>query len=113
MATCSGQAIFLLDEDYAPGYVTVSLPYEFLPLPAVGETGIALDRGGAELCPAEVVRVQKSPATDGTVVLTMKIPVFRNTSAFGCSTISESEKCKNMPSLKTIAPLLQKANWEP
>ena len=74
MATCSGQAIFLLDEDYAPGYVTVSLPYEFLPLPAVGETGIALDRGGAELCPAEVVRVQNSPATDGTVVLTMKIP---------------------------------------
>lgn len=59
-----------------PGYVTVSLPYEFLPLPAVGETGIALDRGGAELCPAEVVRVQKSPATDGTVVLTMKIPVL-------------------------------------
>ncbi|MFR5028292.1 MAG: ferredoxin family protein [Coprococcus sp.] len=30
VASCSGQAIFLVDEDTGDGYGTVTLPYEFL-----------------------------------------------------------------------------------
>lgn len=75
VASCSGQAIFLLDEDYAPGYASVGLPYEFLPLPAAGEKGTALGRDGKPVCQAEVISVRTAPAMDKTAVLTMKVPV--------------------------------------
>ena len=37
VASCSGQAIFLVDEDCGDGTATVTLPYEFLPLPEEGK----------------------------------------------------------------------------
>ena len=42
VASCSGQAIFLVDETYEPGFATVTLPYEFLPLPEKGEKGYGM-----------------------------------------------------------------------
>ena len=75
VASCSGQAIFLVDETYEEGYATVSLPYEFLPLPQEGDFGHALDRSGAVVCDAEVVSVKSAKAMDKTNVLTMKVPV--------------------------------------
>lgn len=75
VASCSGQAIFLIDEDYEPGYATVGLPYEFLPLPEVGAKGTALGRDGKPVCEAEVVSVRTAPVMDKTVILAMKVPV--------------------------------------
>ena len=75
VAACSGQAIFLVNEDYENGYASVTLPYEFLPLPEKGERGWALDRSGSKVCTAEVVKVQTSPAFDCTNLLTIKVPV--------------------------------------
>lgn len=75
VAFCSGQAIFLINEDYETGYATVGIPYEFLPLPKKGDKGIALSRSGAEVCEAEVVSVVTSSVMDKTSVLTMKVPV--------------------------------------
>ncbi len=75
VASCSGQAIFLIDEEYEPGYATVGLPYEFLPLPEVGAKGTALGRDGKPVCEAEVVSVRTAPVMDKTVILTMKVPV--------------------------------------
>ena len=46
VASCSGQAIFLVNEDIGDGYASVTLPYEFLPLPEAGEKGVALGRDG-------------------------------------------------------------------
>lgn len=46
VASCSGQAIFLVDEDTGDGYGTVTLPYEFLPIPEKGTKGVALGRDG-------------------------------------------------------------------
>ena len=74
VASCSGQAIFLVDESSEPGFATITIPYEFLPLPQSGDKGMALDRGGAPLCEAEVVRVRTSPAFDHTALLTMRVP---------------------------------------
>ena len=74
VAACSGQAIFLVDETYAPGYAAVTLPYEFLPLPRVGERGAGLDRSGQPVCPAEVVDVRTAKAFDHTALLTIKVP---------------------------------------
>jgi thioredoxin reductase/Fe-S-cluster-containing hydrogenase component 2 len=75
VASCSGQAIFLINEDYEPGYAQVVIPYEFLPLPAKGYQGKALDRSGSVICDAEVLEVKSSPAFDHTNLLTMKVPL--------------------------------------
>ena len=74
VASCSGQAIFLVDEDTGDGYGTVTLPYEFLPLPEAGEKGIALGRDGKMVCEAEVVNVRSAKAFDHTNLLTIKVP---------------------------------------
>ncbi|MDD6481521.1 MAG: FAD-dependent oxidoreductase [Lachnospiraceae bacterium] len=74
VASCSGQAIFLVDETYEPGYATVTLPYEFLPLPEVGEKGYGMSRSGEKVCDAEVVSVKTAKAFDHTNLLTIKVP---------------------------------------
>ncbi len=75
VAACSGQAIFLIDEAYEPGYAAVTLPYEFLPLPAEGDKGKALDRSGKEVCEAEIITIKSKQIFDHTHLLTMKVPV--------------------------------------
>ncbi len=74
VATCSGQAIFLVNNDVGDGMSTVTFPYEFLPEPVKGETGFALDRSGKVVCNAEIVDIKRSPVMDKTAVVTMKIP---------------------------------------
>ncbi|MDF3001035.1 MAG: FAD-dependent pyridine nucleotide-disulfide oxidoreductase [Bacillota bacterium] len=73
VAACSGQCIFLVDEEFEEDYAAVVIPYEFLPLPRAGEKGIALDRSGKELCHAEVVAVKSLTAFDKTSLLTIKV----------------------------------------
>ncbi|AZV56458.1 FAD-dependent oxidoreductase [Clostridium sp. AWRP] len=74
VASCSGQSIFLVNEDYEEEYASITLPYEFLPLPEKGIKGIGLDRRGKEACEAEVVGVKSLPAFDHTNLLTIKVP---------------------------------------
>ncbi|MBO5522389.1 MAG: pyridine nucleotide-disulfide oxidoreductase, partial [Roseburia sp.] len=74
VASCSGQAIFLVNETYEPGFATVTLPYEFLPLPEKGTKGSGIGRSGEKVCEAEVVDVKTSKAFDKTNLLTIKVP---------------------------------------
>ena len=74
VAACSGQAIFLVNEDVGEGYATVTLPYEFLPLPKEGDKGKALGRDGRTLCDAVVVGIKTSKAYDCTSLLTIQVP---------------------------------------
>ena len=74
VASCSGQAIFLVNEDCGDGTAEVTLPYEFLPLPKKGDKGVALNRKGDKVCDAEVVNVRSAKAFDHTNLLTMKVP---------------------------------------
>lgn len=74
VAACSGQAIFLVNEDVGDGWATVTMPYEFLPLPEAGETGTALGRDGRPVCQAQVVDVKTAKAFDQTALLTIKVP---------------------------------------
>jgi thioredoxin reductase/Fe-S-cluster-containing hydrogenase component 2 len=70
VVSCPGQAIFLVDEDKG----TVTRPYEFLPLPEKGETGIALGRNGEELCPSVITDVKTMAAFDKTALVTISVP---------------------------------------
>ena len=74
VASCSGQAIFLVDEDCGDGTATVTLPYEFLPLPQEGDKGYGLSRKGEKVCEATVVSVKSLKAFDHTNLLTMRVP---------------------------------------
>ncbi len=74
VASCSGQAIFLVDESSVDGFTDITLPYEFLPLPKEGECGTALGRDGHELCKATVISVRTAMAFDKTNLLTIRVP---------------------------------------
>ncbi len=74
VASCSGQAIFLINEDYEEGFATVTMPYEFLPLPQKGDIGKGLNRAGYVVCDVEVVEVRTAPVFDHTNLLTVKVP---------------------------------------
>ncbi len=74
VASCSGQAIFLVDEDCGDGSATITMPYEFLPLPNIGDIGYGLSRSGQKLCEAQVVSIKSVKAFDHTNLLTMKVP---------------------------------------
>lgn len=74
VASCSGQAIFLVNEHLEEGYASVTIPYEFLPLPEIGTKGAALGRNGQKVCDAEIIAVKSVPAYDKTNLLTMKVP---------------------------------------
>ena len=74
VASCSGQAIFLVDEDIGDGFAAVTVPYEFLPLPSEGQKGFGLGRNGEKICDASVLSVKSLQAFDHTNLLTIQVP---------------------------------------
>lgn len=74
VASCSGQAIFLVNDDYEENYSSITIPYEFLPLPEIGDKGYACNRSGEKICECEVVDIKTSKAFDHTSLLTIKVP---------------------------------------
>ena len=75
VAACSGQAIFLVNEEAEKGYAAVTIPYECRPIPERGEQGDALGRDGNKVCEAEVTEVRTAPSFDQTILLTIKVPL--------------------------------------
>ena len=58
IVNCPGLSIFIIDESYSDKEALVKMPYEFLPLPKEGSFVTALNREGAPVCRAKVVKVQ-------------------------------------------------------
>jgi len=75
VAACSGQAIFLVDEESVEGYAKITMPYEFFPVPEPGTRGMALDRSGKPIGEAQVVEVKSTGVYDHTKLLTMQVPL--------------------------------------
>jgi Fe-S-cluster-containing hydrogenase component 2 len=71
---CPGQAIFAVDESLPDGKASVTVPYEFLPLPEKGETVIALERSGKALGEAKVTGVRRTERMDQTAMVTIEVP---------------------------------------
>lgn len=71
---CPGLAIFVVDEAYSENTSMVQLPYEFLPLPAEGDTVKGLDREGKYVVDARVVKVRESPRRNQTYVVSLEVP---------------------------------------
>jgi len=73
VARCPGLAIFVVDQSQ-DGRDVVSIPYEFLPRPRVGEIVNGLDRLGRAVCDAEVLRMDEPREGQGTIVVTLSVP---------------------------------------
>lgn len=74
VVSCSGQAIFLVNDKYDDKRASVTMAYEFLPYPQIGQIGTALDRAGKPVCAAEVVSLRINNTTDQTALLTIAVP---------------------------------------
>jgi Fe-S-cluster-containing hydrogenase component 2 len=70
--TCPGLAIFLLRTSGDLAYVT--LPYELLPTPTIGQQVTALNREGKALGQGKVTQVLSPTRNDGTALLTIEVP---------------------------------------
>ena len=74
IAQCPGLAIFLVDLTYSEGLATVAFPYEYLPLPEVGQKVTTVNRAGEPVCEGEVIKVMNAKANDRTPVITVSVP---------------------------------------
>lgn len=74
VSSCPGLAIFVVDETYGADEALVSVPYEFLPVPARGDRVTLLDREGNEVGTGRVVRVLNARKQDRTLVVSVAVP---------------------------------------
>lgn len=74
IAACPGLAIFVVNGAYTESDALITIPYEFLPLPRVGEQVEALDRKGRKTCLAKVVGVRDKKKFDRTPVVSFTVP---------------------------------------
>ena len=92
---CPGQACFLVDMSNEE-YDTVTLPYEYYPLPEKDQEVYGLGRDGKYLAKAVVLRVVMIKKNDRTAVIEVKVPKgygmkIRNISVDGKRIASEEE----------------------
>ena len=73
MAQCPGQACFLVDMSHEE-YDTVTLPYEYYPLPEKDQEVYGLSRDGKYVIKAVVVRIVLTKKNDRTAVIEVKVP---------------------------------------
>lgn len=71
VAHCSGQAIFIVDKSQKKS--RVSFAYEFLPLPAVGDTVDATNRKGDVVTQGVVLQIRNPESFCQTPVITIEI----------------------------------------
>ncbi len=74
IAACPGLAIYIKDYTYSETMALLSFPYEYYPLPQVGDTVQAVDRHGKYVCDAKVIRVRNPKSNDHTAIVTIEYP---------------------------------------
>jgi Fe-S-cluster-containing hydrogenase component 2 len=74
VSACPGLAIFVLDMSLPGNDATVSIPYEYRPLPEVGDEVVTLSREGEPVGRGTVKRVLNSKALDRTPIVTVTVP---------------------------------------
>jgi Fe-S-cluster-containing hydrogenase component 2 len=72
ISRCPGLAIFVVDT--SGDDATVTIPYEYLPLPVAGDVVDALDRGGKPVGKGRVLKVNTAASLVGTAVVTVAVP---------------------------------------
>lgn len=88
---CPGLAIFIIDESKEGDMGTIRLPYEYWPLPAIGDRVMALTREGKALEPVEVKAVSGARAGKTPLVM-LGMQKDRLQMVRGCRPLTEEER---------------------
>lgn len=73
VAGCPGQAIFMVDKTYSETEELVGFPYEYLNVPAPGDTVRAADRNGEYVGDGKVVRVIDNKKNNQTKIIYLAV----------------------------------------
>ena len=73
-AACPGLAIYVKDYNYSEEEALITFPYEYLPLPKVGDKVIAAGRKGEEIALGKIVKVLQTKASNKTAMVSMAYP---------------------------------------
>lgn len=71
---CPGLAIFIIDKTFSDTMTTITLPYEFLPLPSKGDEIDGIDRAGRRVCSGYVHAVRDKKQFDHTALVIIAVP---------------------------------------
>jgi len=74
ISRCPGLAIFVVDKTYSEDMALVKLPYEYLPLPAVGQFVEGTDRRGEILGSYEIIKVTSGGKKNLTYTVSIAVP---------------------------------------
>ncbi len=74
VAACPGLAITIVNKAYKQEEATIDFPFEYIPLPKVGDEVDAVSRTGEVLCKGRILSVKKPKSYAGTAVISMAIP---------------------------------------
>jgi Fe-S-cluster-containing hydrogenase components 2 len=77
LSRCPGLAIFVVDNSYSASEAIVRIPYEYLPVPQVGQMVIGVDRAGKELGTFKVEKVQSGGPKNKTYTVWLVVPKER------------------------------------
>lgn len=75
VANCPGLAITVIDKSFSETEASIQFPFEYLPLPEIGDSVDAVNRKGQAVCKGYILNVKKLKTFDGTTVITMKVPL--------------------------------------
>lgn len=73
IAGCPGQAIFLIDKTYSDDKAMVALPYEYTPLPEIGQEVSVKNRGGVVLGKGNIIKIINNEKNDCTSVVYIEV----------------------------------------
>lgn len=74
ISSCPGLAIMVIDYSYNKDYVKMTIPYEFFPLPKIGEWVKGLDRTGEEVISVQILSVKNAKYQDKTPIISIAVP---------------------------------------
>lgn len=74
IANCPGLAIFSVDESLPDDKAEVGIPFEFLPLPEVGEKVDVINRAGKIIGNGTVLKIRNPKSFDRTPVIYLEVP---------------------------------------
>jgi len=100
LSSCPGLAIFVINLNYSDESALVSFPFEYLPLPKVGEEVSATDREGKKVCQGKVIGILDKPKQDHTPVISISIPqeyalIVRGISVKEANSLKQSDSRKD------------------
>ena len=74
ISACPGLAIFIVDITYSADFALVKIPYEYIPVPQIGQHVTALSRAGEELGSFEVVNLTSGGKKNMTYTISLAVP---------------------------------------